>query len=85
MIKGIFWRKCIVIVRSFPRLLKLHKLAVGRLDLSRAGPTWCHGVLDHGLILHRNIPLKLGRERQRIEPCAFFRASTKTDYWSSRM
>ena len=37
-------------MRSFLRLLKLHKLAVGKL--SRGGLTWCHGVLDHGLNLH---------------------------------
>ena len=41
--------KSIVIVWSFMRLLKLHKLVVGKLDLSRGGVT-CHGVLDHGLI-----------------------------------
>ena len=47
----------IVIVRSFLRLLKLHKLAVGKLDLSRGGGlTQCHGVLDCGLNLHWNIP-----------------------------
>ena len=33
------------------------KLAVYKLDLSRVGLTRCHGVLDHGLNLHRNIPL----------------------------
>ena len=35
-----WWRhrlQCIVIVQSFLRLLKLHKLAVGKLDLSRGG------------------------------------------------
>ena len=47
----------IVIVQSFLRLLKLRKLAVGKLDLSMGGLTLCHGVLDHGLNLHRNIPL----------------------------
>ena len=60
------WRhrlQCIVIVRSFLRLLKLHKLAVGKLDLSRGGLTLCHGVLDHGLNLHRNIPLSRGRKK----------------------
>ena len=49
--------QCIVVVRSFLRMLKLCKLAVCKLYLSRGGPTWCHGVLDHGLNLHRNIPL----------------------------
>ena len=33
----------------FLRLLKLHKLAVGKLDLSRGCLTWCHIVLNHGL------------------------------------
>ena len=54
------WRhrlQCIVIVQSFLRMLKLHKLAVGKLDLSMGGLTQCHVVLDHGLNLHRNIPL----------------------------
>ena len=41
--------QCIVIIQSFLRLLKLHKLVVGKLDLSRGGLTLCHGVLDHGL------------------------------------
>ena len=34
------WRhrlQCIVIVRSFLRLVKIHKLAVGKLDLSGGG------------------------------------------------
>ena len=44
--------QCIVIVRSFLRLLKLRKLAVGQLDLLRGS----YGMLDHGLNLHRNIP-----------------------------
>ena len=55
-----WWRhrlQCIVIVRSFLRLLKLHKLVVGKLDLSGGGLTRCQGVLDHGLNLRRNIPL----------------------------
>ena len=47
----------IVIVRSFLRLLKLHKLAVRKLDLLRWGLTGCHSVLDHGLNLCRNISL----------------------------
>ena len=53
------WRhrlQCIVIVLSFLRLLKLHKLAVRKFDLSREVFTQCHGMLDHGLNLHRNIP-----------------------------
>ena len=50
--------RSIVVVRPFLRMLKLCKLAVHKLYLSRGGPTWCHGVLDHGLNLHRNIPLK---------------------------
>ena len=46
-------------MRSFLRLLKLHKLAVVKLDLlSWGGLTQCHGVLDHGLNLRRNIPLR---------------------------
>ena len=49
--------QCIVIVRSFLRLLKLRKLGVCNLDLSKGGLTLCHCVLDHGLNLHRNIPL----------------------------
>ena len=51
--------QCIVIVQSFLRLLKLHKIVVGKLDLSRGGLTRCQGVLDHGLNLHQNIPLTL--------------------------
>ena len=47
----------IVIVWSFLRLLKLHKLVVGKL--LRKGLTRCHGVLDHGLNLHLNIPLMM--------------------------
>ena len=34
------WRhrlQCVVVMRSLLRLLKLHKLAVGKLDLSRGG------------------------------------------------
>ena len=49
-----WWRhrlQCIVIVRSFLRLIKLHKLAVRKL-------TRCHDLLDYGLNLHQNIPLK---------------------------
>ena len=56
------WRcilHCIVIVRSFLRLLKLRKLAFCKLDLSGGGGlTQCHDVLDHGLSFYRNIPLK---------------------------
>ena len=47
----------IVVVRSFLRMLKLRKLAVRKLYLSRGGRTLCQGVLEHGLNLHRNIPL----------------------------
>ena len=47
----------IVVVRSFLRMLKLHKLAVHKLYLSRGGRTTCQGVLDYGLNRHRNIPL----------------------------
>ena len=43
----------------FLRLLKRRKLAVCKLDLSRAGLTQCHSALDHGLNLHRNVPLSL--------------------------
>ena len=56
-----WWRhrlQGIVIVKSFLRLLKLHKLKFGQLDLSRGDLTWCHGVLDHGLNLYLNVPLK---------------------------
>ena len=35
------------------------KLAVCKLDLSRGGLTRSHGVLDHGLNLHWNIPLNV--------------------------
>ena len=49
--------QCIVVERSFLRMLKLHKLAVRKLYLSRGGPTWCQGVLEHGLNIHWNIPL----------------------------
>ena len=54
------WRhrlQCIVIVQSFLRLLKLHKLVVGKLVLSKEGLTRCHCLLHHGLNLHRNIAL----------------------------
>ena len=56
-----WWHRlqCIVIALSFLRFLKLHKLAVGKLDLSRGGLTRCHGSLDHGLNLHWNIPLRM--------------------------
>ena len=50
--------QCIVVVRSFLRKLKLRELALCKIYLSRGGSTWCHGVLEHGLNLHRNIPLK---------------------------
>ena len=49
--------QCIVVVRLFLRMLKLRKLVVCKLYLSRAGHTRCQGVLDYGLNLHRNIPL----------------------------
>ena len=49
--------QCIVVVRSFLRMLKLCKLAVRKLYLSKGGHTWSQGVLDHGLNLHWNIPL----------------------------
>ena len=33
-------------------------MAVGKLDLEgEGGLTWSHSVLEHGLNLHRNIPL----------------------------
>ena len=47
---------CIIMVRSFLRLLKLHKLTVCKLDLS-GGSYSLSCVLDHGLNLHRNLPL----------------------------
>ena len=49
--------QCIVVVRSFLRMLNLCKLAVRKLYHSRWGPTRCRGVLEHGLNLHQNIPL----------------------------
>ena len=45
--------QCIVVVRSFLRMLKLRKLAVCKLYLSRGGHTWCQGVSSYGLNLHR--------------------------------
>ena len=57
------WRRilrCIVIVRSSLRLLKLDKLAGG------GGLTQCHGVLDHGLNLHQNIPLIVYNESNSV-------------------
>ena len=48
-----------VVVRSFLRMLKLRKLAVRKLYLSRGGRTRCQGVLEHGLNLHQNIPLTI--------------------------
>ena len=50
---------CIVVVRSFLRMLKLRKLAVRKLYFSRWGRTRCQSVLDHGLNLHWNIPLNM--------------------------
>ena len=49
--------QCIVVVRSFLRMLKLCKIAVPKLYLSRGDRTQRQGVLEHGLNLHRNIPL----------------------------
>ena len=49
--------QCVVVVQSFRRMLKLRKIAVFKLYLSRGGPIQCHGVLEPGLNLHRNIPL----------------------------
>ena len=49
--------QCIVVGRSFLTMITLRKLVVCKLYLSRGGPTRCHGVLEHGLNLHRNIPL----------------------------
>ena len=43
--------QCIV-VRSILRMLKLRKLAVCKLYLSRGGRTRRQGVLDYGLNLH---------------------------------
>ena len=49
---------CIVVVRSFLRMLKLCKLVVRKLYLLRGGGrTRCQVVLDYGLNLHQNIPL----------------------------
>ena len=42
----------------FSEVAKLHKLAVGKLDLLGGWSlTQCYGVLHQGLNLHRNIPL----------------------------
>ena len=49
--------QCIVVVRLILRMLKLRKLAVRKLHLSRGGRTQCQVVLEHGLNLHQNIPL----------------------------
>ena len=73
------WRhrlQCIVIVRSFLRLLKIYMLAVRKLDLSRGGGglTQCHGVLDHGLNLNRNIPLNSDGD-QSLKMAAHWRSS----------
>ena len=68
------WRhrlQCIVVMQSFLRLLKLHKLVVGKRYLSRGGLTQCHGVSDHGLNLHQNIP-------DRVSPAAVVNAHTET-------
>ena len=52
--------QCIVVVRSFLRMLKLRKLVVCKLYLSGGGGrTLCQGMLEHGLNLHRNTPLIL--------------------------
>ena len=55
-------------MRSFLRLLKLRKLAVHKLYLSRGGRTRCQGVLEHGLNLHRNIPLTSKPSRLLCQP-----------------
>ena len=57
--------QCIVIVLSFLRFLKLREIAICKLDLSRGGLTQCHGVLDHGIHFHRNIPF---RGRLEVDP-----------------
>ena len=49
--------QCIVVVRSFLRMLNLRKLAVSKPYLSRGGHARCQGVSDYGLNLHWNIPL----------------------------
>ena len=52
------WLEAQTAVGLFLMLLKLHKLAVRKHDLSWGGGlTRCHRVLDHGLNLHQNIPL----------------------------
>ena len=57
---GVSWWRLIlqcIVMQPFQRLINLlRKLAVCKLDLSR-GVLLCHGVLDHGLNLHWNIPL----------------------------
>ena len=68
------WRcilQCVIIVRSFLRLLKLRKVEVCKLDLSRGGLTRCHSVLDHGLNLNRNIPFKVGKVIL-VKQCRFY-------------
>ena len=48
--------QCIVMVQSFMRLLKLHKLVIGKLNLSR---------MD-GLNLHRNIKIPSNSSSEMI-------------------
>ena len=82
------WRRrlqCIVIMQSFLRLLKLRKLAVRKLDLMRGGLTRCHGVLDHELNLHRNIPLTVhvnfpGLSSTNLKICSFYLCSTLNSF-----
>ena len=50
--------QCIVVLRSFLRMVKLREQALCKLYLLREGPTWCHGVLEHGLNLY---PFKSGQ------------------------
>ena len=49
----------IVVVRSFLRMVKIRKLAVRKLYVSRGVRTRRQGVSDHGLNLHQNIPLRV--------------------------
>ena len=46
----------ILVLLACSALLKLHEPVIRKLDILRGGLTRCHGVLDHGLNFHRNIP-----------------------------
>ena len=54
---------------------KADELALCKLYLLRGGPTLCHGVLEHGLNLHRNILLNQ-QEVGHFELSVHFRGFT---------